>query len=394
MKTLVAVGVLVWLLNGTDVMGWHRAKYTDSAHGNGAIGVKRKSGSSTEGYARGNCAHCHEQHGSIGGNTAGPFPFALFAPNNPDSQDDNFCFQCHREAGSVQQGGVTNYTYSTNFGGGVPTFTSIYDAFNPSSGFTPSSHDLFDVHNHAANNIAGFTSDTNACIACHDPHTAQKNYDPVAIDPVCGGVNTAIRRPADYDTRRPNLWGDETPASSCPESFPGSFNERMFDFTNRYQAPFFKNGSPSLFEPANDTISDGSNVPNYRLFCMGPCHGRSNVYSTERSRNLVELDWGASGDWHGLGHNDFSGLGTKVPPYGDEDFNYVLSCMDCHEPHGSQNEWLLRTCVNGKDPINVTGPGKWLNFCTACHDVNPHQFPWDEDTNCGGAPCHGHGLLF
>lgn len=40
--------------------------YLDSAHANTSYGVNR-SGLSSFGYSIGNCAHCHEQHASIGG---------------------------------------------------------------------------------------------------------------------------------------------------------------------------------------------------------------------------------------------------------------------------------------------------------------------------------------
>jgi len=54
--------------------------YLNSAHGNTTYGVNRSSMASL-GYARANCAHCHEQHASIGGAepapTGGsPSPFA------------------------------------------------------------------------------------------------------------------------------------------------------------------------------------------------------------------------------------------------------------------------------------------------------------------------------
>jgi len=382
--------VFVWVLDCTDALAWYRAKYTESAHGSSSIGVKRKTGTSTADYSIGNCAHCHEQHASIGGSSHSANAFGLFAPNNPTSQTDNFCFQCHKGVGSIQDGGITNYTYSKNFGGGTERFTTIYDAFNPTSGATPSSHDLFDVQDFAVNihGGLGFTSNTNACVICHDVHTAQRNC-PVTVNQALGGINTAIRRPGDYAERRANLWGDEDAATS-------GYNERMVDFTSKYQAPFFKGGS-SRYEPANDETADGSNLPNFKNYCSGACHGRSDVYSTERGRNLYEIDWTTSGDKHGRNHADGSAGGVTIAPFEYSSYNYVLSCTDCHEPHGSENEWLLRTCVNGKDNITVPGPGQWFDFCTACHSLNQHTSPWGSTTDCynnGICHYHGHGVLF
>lgn len=45
--------------------------YLNSAHGNSSYGVERISTASL-GYSKGNCAHCHEQHASIGGEEPEP----------------------------------------------------------------------------------------------------------------------------------------------------------------------------------------------------------------------------------------------------------------------------------------------------------------------------------
>jgi len=305
----------------------------------------------------------------------------LFADNNPASQTDNFCFQCHKGDGSVQNGGITNYTYSKNFGGGSQTFNTIYDAFNP-TGDTPSSHKLSDVLNHEESRDIGFTSNTNACVICHDPHYAQRNY-PVTLSGK-GGVKTAIRRPSDYTTNPVNLWGDEDFATSGRD-------ERIRDYTDYYQSPYFV-GVANNYEPANDTTSDGSNLPNFEDFCNN-CHGDNDVYSTEHGKNLEQINWASNGDLHGIRHKDTEGLGYTTDPYGGETDNYVLSCTDCHEPHGSQNEWLLRTTANGIDNISVpnTDTGKWLYFCTTCHVLTNHEPPYQDHT-C--SYCHYHGSDF
>jgi len=374
---LVLAGALLFLAYG-EVVAYYNSKYTESAHGNSSSGVRRKAGTSTADYPRGNCAHCHEQHASIEGTSHTPYDFGLFYPNNPTSQDDNFCFQCHKGIGSVQVDGITNYTYSKTFGGGAATFTTIYDALNPSSGGTPSSHNLADVQSHAIGRDIGFTSDNNACVVCHDVHYAQQNY-PVTLSGY-GGVKTAISRPLDYNGAPRNLWGDDDST--------GGYNERMSDYTAKYQAPYYAGGTN--YEPANNASSDGSNLPNYRNFCMNNCHTLGSVYSTERNSDLTNLDWGTEGDYHGKDANGLSDSGGwTIAPYTDDDTkNYVLCCTDCHEPHGSTNEWLLRTCVNGKDNISITEPGLWYEFCSACHLVREFGSNHETYVDCSG--CHGH----
>jgi hypothetical protein len=311
----------------------------------------------------------------------------LFAPNDnptPTTQSDNFCFGCHKGSGSVQvrDGGLKNHTYSTNFGGGAATLTTIYDAFNAPG----SSHNLSDVLSHAVGRGIGFTSDMNPCFVCHDQHLAQRNY-PVTSSGL-GGVKTAIRRPGDLPdpaTSTPtNLWGDEYPAT------PG---ELMKDYTNKYQAPYYKGGSN--YEPANDATDDGSNLPNFKNFCFN-CHGRNDVSSTGHG-TLTQIDWTTSGDYHGKGHGLYSAGGYTKDPYGtvEEAYNFVLACTDCHEPHGSTNRWLLRTCVNGKDNITITDDTySWYEFCTACHVLtwaldSFHKEPPTGEVPCG--TCHEHG---
>ncbi len=362
--SLLVVSVLFYKL----AFAYYQARYTEGAH----AAVNR---STISGYAVGNCVHCHDPHASTA------YDFGLFYSNNPTSQDDNFCFQCHKDSG-LQIDGITNYTYSKNFGGGTAdsNFNSIYEAFNPPAGANPSSHNLADVQTHAIGRSIGFTSDTNACVVCHDPHRAQDNH-PVASTGK-GGVYTAVSLPLHHKTfpRNLNLWGDEDLATS-------GFSERMIEYTTEYRAPYYKGGTNR--EPANDAIEDGSNLPNFNKFCLNNCHNATGVSSTEHG-NLTKIDWGVAGNQHGRNHYD-QGNGTTKAPYGDDTFNYVLACTDCHEPHGSPNEWLLRTCVNGKDNISVPGPGRWLDFCTACHIIIPHHGSWDTTTNCYlNGVCHEH----
>jgi cytochrome c553 len=383
---LIVVGVLVLVFAHSDVIAYYQATYGESAHGNTSYGVNR----SDTGYPVGSCAHCHDTFDST---YCGDDPngLMLFAPNDnptPTPQFDNFCFECHKGSGSVQvrDGGLKNHTYSTNFGGGAATFTTIYDAFNPATGDTPSSHSLSDVQTYIAGK-AGFSTDVNPCIACHNHHTARQHY-PVTANGV-GGVKTAIRRPTDHENMPANLWGDEDFATSGRYELTNEYFE-AYGFT--YQAPYYKGGSN--YEPAGDNTSDGSKLPNVILFCLD-CH-KHPVPSTERGGANLRVTI-LENDQHGLRHED-GGMGYTIAPYGNASRNYILSCTDCHEPHGSENEWLLRTCVNGKDNISIppTGKGKWWDFCTACHVLTNGTDAYHKPvpTSPQGCPdCHYHGAV-
>ncbi len=362
MKTIfVCLMTLMFLGSG---LAYAAGPYTNSAHGNTSYGVYRNS---TTQYGTGNCAHCHEQHASIGGteptpntlDAAGPDKFCLLA-NNFDTtattgayvQDDNVCFYCHYGTGTYQSSAFSNYTYSITFGGNSDTTpATIFNAFNSTS-----YHNLNDVLNFAKGASgwpSTFTADSNPCAACHNVHIAQRScgkpsgsYDP---------TKSAISKPSDHN----NLWGDET-------------GERMKAYADAspaktYQAPLWF-GSATNHEPANNTTEDGSNLPDHVAFCTD-CHNSSNtIYSTTLTRNLKTIDW--DNEVHGKGNADT--YITVDSPYtsGSGSLGYVLSCLDCHEPHGSPNAFLIRKEVNGGalgGSITTFDTTNWHYLCDRCH---------------------------
>jgi hypothetical protein len=274
----------------------------------------------------------------------------------------------------VQVGGITNNNYAANAGGGTPVYTNIQDAFDPSNA---SSHNLSDVLTHAiARFPTTFDANTNACFACHDSHYGERNF-PVTIQTSGVGVKTAVRRPDEKGLIPPELWGDEDATSGL--------NERMSDYTAKHQAPYYLGGTN--FEPANNATFDGSNLPNYKNLCTGQCHGRNDVYSTGHGRNLIQINWGT--EQHGKGHSGGT-LGASIAPYTDPTYNYHLSCLDCHEPHGAENEFLLRSTINGVN-VSVPGPGRYWHVCSACHTFNQHFTPYNDTCDCtGNGICHVH----
>ena len=367
---------------GYTVIGELSPEISDPAHRSPLYGVNRST-STCENWpggecVTGSCAHCHDTFDPeiCGNDTYGLMLFAPYDNPTPTPQSDNFCFECHKGSGSVQvrDGGLKNHTYSTNFGGGAATLTTIYDAFNASG----SSHNLSDVLTHAVGRGIGFTSDTNPCFVCHDHHASQQNY-PVTLSGL-GGVKTAIRRPLDYASTPTELWGDEDGTSGL--------NERMLDYTSKYQAPYYYNDphDPNKYEPANDGTDNGSNLPQFKNFCTNNCHGLNSVSSTDHDRNLDKIDW--ANQHHGKTHVG-GVIGATIAPYTDKDYNYVMACTDCHEPHGSPNEWLLRTCVNGIE-VSIPGPGRFWYFCQACHTITQHWAPWNDELDC--SQCHNHGF--
>ena len=377
----------------------YAGNYKDSAHGDNTHGVER---TSTSQYATGNCAHCHEQHASISGveptpdsgDAAGPGVNCVFAQNfniskttGPYIPDDNFCFYCHTNMSSVQSGGIVNNEFSCVFGSYSPALAGgILDAFNLSANKTNGSyHNLYDIWRFAKSRFNFFKDESNPCVACHNPHLAKRNKANTT-DP----AYSVLSLPSDHN----NLWGDSADSS-----------ERMSRYTT-YRPPYYN--STATYEPDGSAIHNGSKMPDYNTFCLD-CH-QHEVPSTRTTSMhpdttpgyLTAIDWGASGDMHGGRPriNSVDGMaenqtGTILNPYHDSpDSNYVLSCMDCHEPHGSvlvsarPSSYLLRKKVNNNV---VEGCGILVeNFCETDFCGSCHTFDHcGADQSC--FECHYHG---
>jgi hypothetical protein len=365
--------------------------YMNSAHGSETYGVDR---TSTSQYTQGHCGHCHEQHSSIAGVEPAPAPplgtvpddYLLFRTNFT-SQTDNFCYDCHVVSGGYQAGGITiNRSYSYNFGGDTSAGTydaDIAEAFSHtatagSSHYLPSiqSQILGQTLQDADGNTWSLPADLNPCDACHNPHIVQRNYP---VSEVGGLLATAVTRPSDPD----NLWGDAA-------------TERMDQLVGYYQQPYWF-GSETTYEPNNAATSDAAKTPDYTRLCSD-CHNSYNTIYSENPRlprgprNILQIDWGpvdttVTADAHG----DFPGApDTLQQPFADARIaqgNLVLSCLDCHEPHGSAtNIYLIRASVNG-GAVSLTDEtdAQWLSFCqNTCHSPT-------HDNRNGCASCHYHG---
>lgn len=375
-----AIFVLCFFLNGRAAGG----PYLNSAHGNTSYGVNRTSLSST-GYSKGNCVHCHEQHSSIEGAepdpSGGPDPFLLFYANY-NSQTDDFCITCHTDVNSYQAGGLINRSYSYRAGGWTSdTLNDVKEAFSFTSPGT--SHNFDNIRTFITGRWS-YTSHSNPCNACHNPHMAKGDPENAPNSAKSSGLRGwPVSRPSQHSTDNNawGLWGDVA-------------SEKMNSYTASYQAPYRYN-STSTYEPDGSTTEDGSNLTDYVTFCTD-CHNATNIiYSDTLGRNLYIIDWSSNGDKHGgraRGVNgDVYDKGTLKAPY-DDALTYVLSCLDCHEPHGSGNAYLLRSEVNGiviSNSISASdnSNGAWNQFCLACHEVT--------DTLSGSACSEGyHGPPF
>ncbi len=380
----ILIVILAWVLMCRDMAT--AGSYTDSAHGNSSYGVNRLD----TGYNVGDCANCHD----LNGPDVCVNELMLFY--GWGDKCDLFCYKCHDSAGGEMQ--VDNYLYSMSFGGYTPlTWPGIYKQFCADQVFYTncgSRHDLEQIYNLIKDDPLGWGRPPvpNPCWACHNTHLA-KRIGSTQYHPPYDPTKSTISRPSDHN----NLWGDD--ASERMDQYVASVG-------GYYQAPYYGSGPwdpiTGPFEPAGDSTFDGSNLPDYVTFCMD-CH-RYPLYDPERSVDVKVIDWSSSGDKHGgRASSDFycpGGMGTGLweqgdlrAPYKDDwkeiQYNYVLSCTDCHEPHGSPNRLhLIRRFVNGEnvaaETVTCNSDDDYLALCGRCH-TNIH-------TSFGGCfVCHFHG---
>lgn len=364
--------VLFFILS---VSSFAEVNYSSSAHGGDGItahdgyignGVLRDAFETT--YAMGNCAHCHEQHASIDGDEPEPISpegasgFLLLSdalPVSPTvgtySDTETACLTCH--GGSENLNTITNNNYSATFGGAVTAdASSIMAALNLGAGsLTGSYHNLNDINTLVSGNI-GFDVPSGAtpCSACHNPHLAKANSNSSNIG---NPLFTALSRPTDHY----ELYGDD-------------LDERM---PSSYQPPNRVGGG---LEPDGgfDAATQAAKTPNYNTFCID-CHNISNdeIWSDALGRNLRAFDWSLEQHGGGSAANNRPTQAEVVSPFLDTSLGtYSLSCLDCHEPHGSSNIYLIRTSVNGNSVMLTNSENQWDNLCSCCHvasDANALQ---------------------
>jgi hypothetical protein len=307
---------------------------------------------------------------------------------------------------------ITNYLFSVSFGGASApasaNYDSIYEQFCNTNitGNCGSRHTHEPIRTVLANSSWGYPADPDPCSACHNPHTAQR----IGSTQYNGPYNpnkSPISRPSEHTTNPTNLnlWGDDYQAG-CSSVISGQ-NERMICYAKGksgiYQSPYYGSvGNPTTgpFEPAGNATKDGSNLPDYVTLCLD-CH----INSVNGRR---AINWGVTGDKHGgraAGDCNCAGnwedpilraSGPYTEAVSASGSNYVLSCTDCHEPHGTPNErYLFRRFINGElVPADTapcfTGNADWQAICARCHD---NIFPGPpSNTHVGGcASCHWHG---
>ena len=378
---LILVPTLAWLLSSGHIVA--AVSYMDSGHGNCSYGVNR-SGIDTP-CPTGDCTHCHD---TFDDSICGVRELMLFAANDTD-----LSFKSHDSTTNYATTPIVNRTYSYRAGGWTAdTVDNILEAFSFTS--PGASHDLDDIKTFI-DGMWGYTADSNSCTACHSQHRAQgdpENSPNAAKTSATRGW--PVTRPTKHGSLLSGdiLWGDD-------------IGERMSDYTTEYQA-LYRYNSTTTYEPDGSTTQDGSNLTDYATFCTD-CHNATNaIYSNTLERNVKTIDW--DNEKHGKG--DADGYIKVDSPYSST-LGKVLSCLDCHEPHGAPNVTLIRKEVNRAElagtiatitstdctPTYNDNNTEMKYLCTRCHNDDFKGIHHDtynndgayRDTNCNR--CHESG---
>jgi hypothetical protein len=325
-----------------------------------------------------------------------------------ESEEEGFCYNCHD--GSP----VVNMAISGNV-------NNIQQAFAQGR-----HHPVRDNENGHIFTINGANFELE-CTTCHNPHTVTGRHSDAAE-----GLTSVTRPDLSQPERNPvamgNLpWGDDPAEKISQFAARGSGSggwyysiargrRIVFDRSAVYQPPVVGGGGLH-FEFGEDVL------PDYATFCLD-CH-------TYRMGTHPPVNWGQpgvqptgnavdppdqrieAGAQHGLGSANkpsfwgdqglFGNSGNPDPifnvanvprgrgaghfmrwPYESASrnagINFVMSCTDCHEAHGSGIGSMLRQQVNN-------GPGStiWNTMCNNCHYYYGGNHA---GMSCGSASCH------
>lgn len=332
------------------------------------------------------CLNCHQKHGS---------------PNNRLKvyEEENLCFRCHSPES------------------GFPTAPDIFDLFQADYRTSPLIADAADMRHDIFDADQTQHGSKIECTNCHNPHRVAKDLVSFTDD----------ERLIDPHSPSPNMpW-----IGANVQTYPGySAKQGILSAQSWFCLRCHDNTFPTLAEtypwapapnPGNNQPSakrgNGNNLPDpYNAGTTGP-NGHTldalygappySTFTNVAEAWLMGTDMGADK----MGESPGGGNNLKDPRMTHNvntvAGNIVVNCLECHDPHGTNNPFNLRTMVYSEDKTFAKGPGMvfswWENkdgkgvygwgydfrtFCTTCHvsDMGTGESIGTDCTNC-----HGHG---
>jgi predicted CXXCH cytochrome family protein len=359
------------------------------------------------------CTDCHSLHGESGS-------YAAMTLGNQEA----LCYQCHTE-GMVQNDALAN-----NRPGGYVSADDIQEAFAKS-----------EKHNLGTSFSVSGKDYTLECVSCHNVHLINGRY----WDAPDGDRSPVTRFPGNTDAFPvTQVWGDQ--AGEKMDDFAARAAGSGGWYYSKARGGVISFDQSAVYEPPKegsgyDREFDGAVLPDYTTFCLDchthrmsdanppvnwgqgiGCTGNSVDPPNQRiecgaqhglnSANRPSF-WGDTGLYGSSGNPDpiFSEPGVTRGrgaghfmrwPYDsahrNSGINFVMSCTDCHEAHGSNRGGIIRERFNvndngdcgtggntNPDGENCADGGNWNSFCNVCHYYYGGQHA---GMSCGNASCH------
>lgn len=349
------------------------------------------------------CATCHRTHTAPGQDLTSA------------SAERNLCFACHDGTGS-------QYDIKSELSG-APTSSHpiISDTVKCSS--CHDSH-LSPQTNPKILDVGGVRSGNPVCYACHGvgttllggdhqtPWEAGYHKAVVPTPPSGTGVQCSTCHQAHASPSRSlEIEKDENTCYSCHDGSTAGAN---------VLTKFTAGSSPNSHHNISDADQAATGA---KVECVN-CHNPHTTASTSKvvnpsSPSMANIWTGTTTAFCESCHDGTYPTATQTEPYApavqgpttplinvastySSSPHGALSCVDCHDSHGSPNAYMLRTSVtpsgsatakNGLIVIPVaTGGYDTRFFCNACHDAGQmgNQKPLPSDCTS----CHKHGTRF
>ena len=316
--------------------------YRNSSHGSASSGVDRSSiDFKYSTFSKGNCAHCHEQHASLGGIEPNPVggaasSYAVFAT------EENLCFACHKSGGPAQTD-IKSQFLKTNPHPKLtdPATEGIHHPWEKTSS------DFTGVNRHAE------------CTDCHNPHAATAAnplFNVTGVNPSNGGA------------------GSLSTFTFVTVTDPDQQYKVCFKCHSDWTDP--SRLTAVQFNPANDSFHwvEKDKLASYTPNIIGT--GKGIYYLANFNTTSAPVMMPRTGF-------SYTSANLRV---------LALRCSDCHGtdgatastpegPHGSSVAKILKVPLGST--YTVWGPTANMNnaWCFNCHDRTP--FTSSSDTSSG-----------
>lgn len=360
-KSLLAIlSTLAVLLFAAAV---YAGPYTDSAHGNTTTGVTRQTiDNKYATFGKGNCAHCHEQHASLGGVEPTPNSPAGPAVSLGFAIEQDLCFECHDANGPAPSKtdvaslfNLKTYKHGKNGTSGTDYMETYDNRHKPTEKVLAD----FDASNRHAE-----------CADCHNPHEV------TAANPLSGATGLTVTNGGNW----------------VSPSYPASV-AKVTNRDNQYQICFkchsdwagFGTGTNQALEFNTNNYSY-HNVEGAATPPSSDSYGNFNV-GTSTQTDASSTNW-TLGNYVYAMMPRYASFGTDygTTPWGAGTPHYSLRnvTMICSDCHGDSTSTSTPQGVHGSDRKNFLKipPGSpfttWDNtisiqnrgncWCFNCHD--------------------------